>query len=114
MVSTYEEKETADVTVRTIQNDNACRAVTYFVRRIVELYAVSTIVSDISYRIIAPYLFERTSIADKTPDDLADGQVLLRFLAAGVCGSDLPGFRGAKILRSRPFELSAPGFMNPQ
>lgn len=49
-----------------------------------------------SYRIIAPYLFERTSIADKTADDLSDGQVLLRFTAAGVCGSDLPGFRGAK------------------
>jgi threonine dehydrogenase-like Zn-dependent dehydrogenase len=49
-----------------------------------------------SYRIIAPYLFERTSISDKTPDCLADGQVLLRFLAAGVCGSDLPAFRGAK------------------
>jgi L-iditol 2-dehydrogenase len=49
-----------------------------------------------SYRIIAPYLVERTSIADKTPEQLADGQVLLQFLAAGVCGSDLPAFRGAK------------------
>lgn len=49
-----------------------------------------------SYRIIAPYLFERTTIADKTPECLTDGQVLLRFLAAGVCGSDLPAFRGAK------------------
>jgi threonine dehydrogenase-like Zn-dependent dehydrogenase len=49
-----------------------------------------------SYRIIAPYLFERTSIADKTPECLSEGQVLLRFLAAGVCGSDLPAFRGAK------------------
>lgn len=49
-----------------------------------------------SYRIIAPYLFERTTIDDKTPECLADGQVLLRFLAAGVCGSDLPAFRGAK------------------
>ena len=48
-----------------------------------------------SYRIIAPYQFERTSIAEKTPDSLADGQVLLRFLAAGVCGSDMPAFRGA-------------------
>jgi len=54
VVSTYEDKETADITSRIIQNDNACRAVTYFVRKIVELYAVSTIVSDISYRIIAP------------------------------------------------------------
>jgi L-iditol 2-dehydrogenase len=49
-----------------------------------------------SYRIIAPYLVERTSIADMTPEQLADGQVLLQFLAAGVCGSDLPAFRGAK------------------
>lgn len=47
-----------------------------------------------SYRIIAPYLFERTSIPDNTPERLTDGQVLLRFSAAGVCGSDLPAFRG--------------------
>jgi L-iditol 2-dehydrogenase len=49
-----------------------------------------------SYRIVAPYEFERTQIADKTADCLTDGQVLLRFLAAGVCGSDLPAFRGAR------------------
>jgi thermitase len=53
-VSTYEEKETADITSRVIHNDNACRAVTYFVRKVVELYAFSTVVSDISYRINAP------------------------------------------------------------
>ncbi len=49
-----------------------------------------------SYRIIAPYLFERTSVPDKSPECLAVGQVLLRFTAAGVCGSDLPAFRGAR------------------
>ena len=49
-----------------------------------------------SYRIVAPYQFERTSITQKTPDDLDDGQVLLRFLAAGVCGSDMPAFRGVR------------------
>ncbi|OBB68665.1 zinc-binding dehydrogenase [Mycobacterium sp. 852014-50255_SCH5639931] len=49
-----------------------------------------------SYRIVAPYLFERTTIPEKTPECLAEGQVLLRFLAAGVCGSDLPAFRGAR------------------
>ena len=49
-----------------------------------------------SYRIVAPYRFERTSIAEKTPDSLAEGQVLLRFLAAGVCGSDMPAFRGVR------------------
>ncbi|HKE33270.1 MAG TPA: hypothetical protein VKD65_16175 [Candidatus Angelobacter sp.] len=54
VVSTYEDKDKLDVTARTIENKNECRAVTYFVRRVVELYAFSTIVFDISYRIIAP------------------------------------------------------------
>jgi L-iditol 2-dehydrogenase len=49
-----------------------------------------------SYRIVAPYLFERTSIPEKTPECLGDRQVLLRFLAAGVCGSDIPAFRGVR------------------
>lgn len=49
-----------------------------------------------SYRIIAPYQFERTAVPTKTADDLSDRQVLLRFLAAGVCGSDLPAFRGTR------------------
>jgi L-iditol 2-dehydrogenase len=49
-----------------------------------------------SYRIVAPYQFEKTSIAEKTPDCLGDGQVLLQFLAAGVCGSDMPAFRGVR------------------
>jgi len=54
VVSTYEDKETADITARTIQNDNDCRAVTYFVRKVVELYTIGTAVAGISYRIIAP------------------------------------------------------------
>lgn len=49
-----------------------------------------------AYRLVAPYAFERIDIAEKTADDLGDGQVLLRFLAAGVCGSDLPPFRGVR------------------
>jgi thermitase len=53
VVSTFEEREIANVTARTIQNDNECRAVTYFIRKVVELYAVSTRVSDISFRIVA-------------------------------------------------------------
>jgi L-iditol 2-dehydrogenase len=49
-----------------------------------------------SYRLVAPYTFERSDIAEKTPESLGSRRVLLRFIAAGVCGSDLPGFRGAK------------------
>jgi subtilisin family serine protease len=54
VVSSYEDKESRDVSFRALQNENQCRAVTYFVRKVVELYAVSTRVSDISYRVIAP------------------------------------------------------------
>ncbi len=39
------------------------------------------------YRLVAPYTFARIDLAE--PAGLADGQVLLRFLAAGICGSDL-------------------------
>lgn len=48
------------------------------------------------YRLVAPYTFERFDVPDRTADAVGDGQVLLRFIAAGVCGSDLPGFRGSK------------------
>lgn len=47
-----------------------------------------------SYRLVAPYTFERLELPEKSPESLAEGQVLLSFLAAGICGSDLPGFRG--------------------
>jgi threonine dehydrogenase-like Zn-dependent dehydrogenase len=35
-------------------------------------------------------------VPEKSPESLLDGQVLLSFQAAGVCGSDIPAFRGAK------------------
>lgn len=49
-----------------------------------------------SYRLVAPYTFEKTTVPQRSAETLEDGQVLLRFLAAGICGSDLPGFRGAQ------------------
>ena len=49
-----------------------------------------------SYRLVAPYTFERIELPEPSPESLSDGQVLLQFLAAGVCGSDLPGFRGTQ------------------
>jgi L-iditol 2-dehydrogenase len=48
------------------------------------------------YRLVAPYEFERIEVPEHSPESLTDGQVLLRFLAAGICGSDLPGFRGTQ------------------
>jgi len=49
-----------------------------------------------SYRLVAPYTFERIELPEPSAESLADGQVLLSFLAAGVCGSDLPAFRGTQ------------------
>ncbi|MCK0177406.1 MULTISPECIES: zinc-binding dehydrogenase [Mycobacteriaceae] len=49
-----------------------------------------------SYRLVAPYTFERNDRPAPDPDALGEEQVLLRFDAAGVCGSDLPGFRGTR------------------
>ncbi|MEO3757346.1 zinc-binding dehydrogenase [Mycobacterium sp. B14F4] len=66
-----------------------------------------------SYRLVAPYTFERVDIPEKTPDSLDDRQVLLRFHAAGVCGSDIPPFRGVRGKIPGDTGLSAaelPGF----
>ena len=50
-----------------------------------------------SYRLVAPvHLRADRRLPSSRRNRLGDGQVLLRFLAAGICGSDLPGFRGTK------------------
>jgi L-iditol 2-dehydrogenase len=49
-----------------------------------------------AHRLVAPYTFERLELPEPSAESLAEGQVLLRFLAAGVCGSDLPAFRGTQ------------------
>lgn len=49
-----------------------------------------------AHRLVAPFTFEKTDVPQHSPESLDGGQVLLRFLAGGICGSDLPGFRGAK------------------
>ena len=73
VVSTFEDKETADITVRTIANENECRAVTYFVRQIVELYTVTTIVYEIQFRIVAPGLPAEWHTLDGPRRDAARG-----------------------------------------
>jgi L-iditol 2-dehydrogenase len=44
----------------------------------------------------APSQFESILVDRPRPENLADGQVLLQVLAGGVCGSDLPVFRGQR------------------
>lgn len=47
-------------------------------------------------RLVAPARFAQVEVPDLSRDDLANGQVLLRMLAGGICGSDFPKFRGHK------------------
>jgi len=42
VVSTFEDQESIQSTARTLRNDNECRAVTYFIRRVFEVYELST------------------------------------------------------------------------
>ena len=46
-----------------------------------------------AYRLLRPGIVERVVAPGSVPA-LVDGQVRLRFLAAGLCGSDMPRFKG--------------------
>jgi subtilisin family serine protease len=51
VISNFEDNETLQTTRRTLKNDNHCFAVTYFVRRVHEVYEISTHVEAIEWRI---------------------------------------------------------------
>jgi thermitase len=51
VVSRFEENEHQTTTERTLQNDNHCYAVTYYVRRVNEVYTVHTRVASLEWRL---------------------------------------------------------------
>ena len=60
----------------------------------------------------APRTFASTEVAAPTAADLKPGEVLLRVLAGGVCGSDLPEFKGLKgssAIGDGPWPGAVPG-----
>jgi L-iditol 2-dehydrogenase len=59
-----------------------------------------------SYAVGAPREFVRLEVPTPEAGDLVDGQVLLRTLAGGICGSDFFAFEGQGLGRGR--ELSNP------
>jgi L-iditol 2-dehydrogenase len=74
-----------------------------------------TITTMWAMRLAGPYAFIRTQVAVPAPGDLDDGQVLLRVITGGICGSDIPYFRGVHPIPEVPGlvgRLSAelPGF----
>lgn len=64
-------------------------------------------------RMRAPGVFETVEVPAPTAGDLPEGGVLLRTLAGGICGSDLPklgGMKGAVLGRRGEFLPGRPGF----
>jgi thermitase len=47
VVSSFAEQESGDSSFRTLRNDNQCRAVTYFIRRVYEVYCLTTRVAGV-------------------------------------------------------------------
>ncbi|WP_344595930.1 alcohol dehydrogenase catalytic domain-containing protein [Actinomadura vinacea] len=64
--------------------------------------------------LVAPGRFEKVDVSAPAAGDLRDGQVLLRTLAGGICGSDLPRFRGFRTPLADgevgPYAAKIPGY----
>jgi L-iditol 2-dehydrogenase len=48
-----------------------------------------------TWTLVAPSTFQEQRVATPEPSRLEPGEVLVRVLARGICGSDIPYFRGA-------------------
>lgn len=64
-------------------------------------------------QLIGPGTFREVDVAPPTEADLDTGEVLLEVLAGGICGSDLPAFKGMDtpyLEPSGPLAAAVPGF----
>jgi thermitase len=50
-ISSYEDSETVSTTQRTLVNNNRCYAVTYFVRKVLDVYASTTTVTSVTFQV---------------------------------------------------------------
>lgn len=66
-----------------------------------------------AYALVGPRSFAKQQVATPSADSLQEGQVLLRPVVGGICGSDLPGFAGHQTPARDGVRLDAallPGF----
>jgi thermitase len=98
-VSSFEDEEHRTTTSRTLKNHNECHAVTYFVRRVNELYEASTRIESVEWRI--------GNGAWRSFDDVADVPEDLRKIFRQL-GQALPK-RGALTVDPRPITLPTDG-----
>lgn len=59
----------------------------------------------------APRRFTTVEVPAPTTADVGPGQVLLRVLAGGLCGSDLPAFKGRSTVMPADTGATAPGIV---
>jgi len=52
-VSSYEDSETVSTTQRTLVNNNICYAVNYFVRKVLDVYTITTTVTAVTFQVTA-------------------------------------------------------------
>jgi hypothetical protein len=75
-VSSYEDSETVSTTQRTLVNNNVCYAVTYFVRKVLDVYVSTTKVTAVTFQVTADNYVSPVL----TPSQI--GQVLSQYQAA--------------------------------
>lgn len=62
-----------------------------------------------AYRLVAPGMFEHVDVPTPSADALTSGQVLMRTLAGGICGSDIPKLNGQACAVADQFGRLRPG-----
>jgi thermitase len=72
IVSRFEEAEHREATSRKFRNDNHCHAITYFVRRVNEVYEAHTRVESIEWRLGEGAPWRSVDDLEDLPDDLRE------------------------------------------
>jgi subtilisin family serine protease len=72
IVSRFEEAEHREATLRRFRNDNHCHAITYFVRRVNEVYEALTRVESLEWRLGEAGPWRSVDDLDGLPDDLRE------------------------------------------
>lgn len=79
-VSTYEDSETVSTTQRTLTNPNRCHAVNYFVRKVMDVYRLTTRVTSVTFQVKAANFTSPVL----TPDELNQLPAALRAQVAAL------------------------------
>ena len=89
-ISTFEDTESVSTTQRTLVNNNACYAVNYFVRKVLDVYAVTTRVIAVTFQVKAG----KSVSAILTPDEIGQLPAALKAPVAAIIKGSAENRRG--------------------